>query len=277
MVKLAEINPFVRDAEIQNAILEGEKERYAYDHRLFYVLENSGEIIIEGERHPLNADTVVFIPPEVGYRFCGKMKVALFNFDMTRALRSRDKAICPPVKELFSPELLFDRTLLDGFEGYKIVHDAIFVRERFLEAVRVWSEAGEYGDAESSSGLKSILTDLARHGENKPLERDNLCSKIYAYIRLNAEKDINNSVLAKYFGYHPVYLGEIFKEKTGVSIHQAIISERIRLAKRWLSETDSAVEEIAYEVGFSSRSHFCTAFKSHTGVTPLCYRKNSTK
>ena len=72
-MKLSEVNPYIRDAEIQNAILEGEKERYAYDHRLFYVLENSGEIIIEGKTLKIIPDTAIIIPPVVGYRFCGKL------------------------------------------------------------------------------------------------------------------------------------------------------------------------------------------------------------
>ena len=274
-MKLSEVNPYIRDAEIQNAILEGEKERYAYDHRLFYVLENSGEIIIEGKTLKIIPDTAIIIPPVVGYRFCGKLKVALLNFDMTRLAEDKKSPICPPVKELFSSSLVFDLTLLDGFEGYKIISDAVFIKERLLDIVRVWNDGGTYSDSETSCALKSILISLEKHGQKRPIERETLCSKIQGYIRLNAEKEINNSVIAKHFGYHSVYLGEIFKENMGISIYQAIISERIRLAKRWLTETDTSVEDIAYEVGFSSRSHFCTAFKSHTGVTPLAYRKSS--
>ncbi len=273
VIKITEINPYIRDAEIQNAILEGEKERYAYDHRLFYVLENEGDIIIEGESIGIRPDTVIIIPPAVGYRFRGKMKVAILNFDMTRNADDKGMAICPPVKELFSPSLIFDSTLAEKFESPKITRDGIFIKDAVLEIVRIWSVSGALSDAETSTALKGILIELIKHGEYKPDERAVLCSKIQGYIRLNAEKQINNSTLAKEFGYHPVYLGEIFKEKTGESIYQAIISERIRLAKRWLSETNAAIEEIAYEVGFSSRSHFCTAFKLHTGVTPLAYRK----
>ncbi len=276
-MKIAEINPYIRDAEILNAIIEGEKERYAYDHRLFYVLENEGDIIIEGENIGIKPDTVIIVPPAVGYRFCGKMKVAILNFDMTRNADDRDKAICPPVKELFSPSLIFDSTLSEKFEAPKIIHGAVFIKDGALEIIRIWNGDGALRDAETSTALKGILIELIKHSEYKPDERAVLCSKIQGYIRLNVEKQINNITIAKHFGYHPVYLGEIFKGKTGLTVYQAILAERIRLAKRWLTETVAAVEEIAYEVGFSSRSHFCTAFKAHTGVTPRGYRKLSTK
>jgi len=273
-MKIAEINPYIRDAEIQNAIIEGEKERYAYDHRLFYVLENGGDIIIEGNSIGIKPDTVIIIPPAVGYRFCGKIKVAILNFDMTRNADDRETAICPPVKEFFSPSLIFDSTLFEKFEAPKIIHSGIFIKDGVLEIIRIWNGDGALRDAETSTALKGILIDLIKHSKYKTDERDVLCSKIQGYIRLNVEKHINNSTVAKHFGYHPVYLGEIFKEKTGMSIYQAIIAERIRLAKRWLTETDAAVEDIAYEIGFSSRSHFCTAFKLHTGASPLEYRKH---
>ena len=34
-----------------------------------------------------------------------------------------------------------------------------------------------------------------------------------------------------------------------------------------------AVKDVAEESGFSDRSQFCTAFKKHTGFTPLEYRR----
>lgn len=276
MIKLAQINPYVRDAEIQNAILEGETERYAYDHRLFYVLENEGEIIIEGNAYPLTPDTVIFVPPAVGYRFCGKLSVAILNFDMTRLADTRTEAICPPIKALFSPELVFDTTLSEELEKPSISHGTETMKEALLEIIRIWNEGEPLADALTSAMLKSVLIRLIIGSTPTPNKKDSLCSKIQGYIKLNASKEISVESIARHFGYHPTYLGEIFKEKTAKTVYQAVIDERIRLAKRWLTETESAVEEIAYELHFSSRSHFCTSFKSRTGVTPLEYRRKET-
>lgn len=272
-MKIAEINPFIRDAEIQNAIIEGEKERYAYDNRIFYVLENEGEIIIEGSEHHIAPETLIFIPPVTGYRFRGKMKVAILNFDMTRLCQRRETAICPPVKELFSPALIFDRTLTDGMEEPFILPGCGQIRDELLDIIRIWNELTPLSDADTSARLKSILVSVIKERTPRTDAKALLCSKIQGYIKLNAGKQINLSSIAKHFGYHPTYLGEIFKERLGVTVYQAIISERIRIAKRWLSETDTPIDEIAFEVGFSSRPHFCTAFKAHTGLSPLQYRK----
>lgn len=272
-INIAQINPFIRDAEIQNAIIEGEKERFAYDHRLFYVLENDGYIIIEGKTYRISPDTLILIPPVTGYRFCGKMKVAILNFDMTRNADTREKAICPPVRELFSPLLIFDSVVCDELDTPLIAPLSDFLKNNLLELIYVWNEKTPLSDADTSARLKSILISVLERNSQKPDQKTLLCSKIQGYIKLNAQKQINAASLAKHFGYHSAYLGEIFKECTGLSIYKAIVLERIHLAKRWLTETDSPIDEIAFEVGFSSRPHFCTAFKAHTGLTPLHYRK----
>ena len=47
---------------------------------------------------------------------------------------------------------------------------------------------------------------------------------------------------------------------------------RIRLAKRLLVESDSAVTEIGYDVGCASPQHFSTLFRRVTGQTPSAWR-----
>ena len=66
----------------------------------------------------------------------------------------------------------------------------------------------------------------------------------------------------------------VFKKITGKNLHHAIFEERIRLSCKWLTQTTRSIEDIAFSTGFSSRSHFCTIFKEHTGVSPLKYRSN---
>ena len=58
-----------------------------------------------------------------------------------------------------------------------------------------------------------------------------------------------------------------------MTIHQAVIGERMRIAKSLLLGTDLSVKAIAAEVGYADHTRFCTAFKAAVGVTPLQYRK----
>lgn len=54
--------------------------------------------------------------------------------------------------------------------------------------------------------------------------------------------------------------------------YQYVLARRIDRAKRLLSSTALPITEISSCVGFSSPSHFATAFKSRIGVTPTAYR-----
>ena len=86
---LKDCNPFVRIAQIQPAVLERTGPRMAYDYRLFYILENSGSILIEGIRYEICPDTMIVIPPATAYDFQGKLKTCVLNFDITQSFSHR--------------------------------------------------------------------------------------------------------------------------------------------------------------------------------------------
>lgn len=47
---------------------------------------------------------------------------------------------------------------------------------------------------------------------------------------------------------------------------------RINESKRFLTQTDLTIGEVAYKVGFNTQSHFNRVFKSETGLIPTDYR-----
>ena len=124
----------------------------------------------------------------------------------------------------------------------------------------------------TSALLKRLLAELLYEESNEGDGADRLIARVRQHIRLYASEITGNEALGQAFGYHPVYLATLFRQKTGETLHHAILAERIALAKQWLTRTDHSIEEIAADTGFSSRSHFCTAFKSFTGISPRRYR-----
>jgi AraC family transcriptional regulator len=59
--------------------------------------------------------------------------------------------------------------------------------------------------------------------------------------------------------------------------HQYVLDRRISRAKTLLTQTMLPITEITMAVGFSTPSHFATAFKSRVGVTPSEYRRELTR
>ena len=270
-MKLQDCNPFLRAAELQPAVLEGQGARMAYDHRLFYILEGKGLLVLEGEEHPLPPDTLLFFRPGVGYHFRGKLRVAVLNFDVSRSCTHRQKPLCPPPVAEFDPALCFDDTVLSEPQKPVILYNGMTFREDILTLVRSFQRGDAIADAVTSALLKKLLAELLSNREQTDPTRL-LIDRVRRHIRMFAAEIRDNEQLGQEFGYHPVYLASLYKEQTGETLHHAITAERIRLAGEWLTRTDHSIEQIAYDIGFSSRSYFCTVFKEFNGVTPGQYR-----
>ena len=270
-MKLQDCNPFLRAAELQPAVLEGQGARMAYDHRLFYILEGKGLLVLEGEEHPLPPDTLLFFRPGVGYHFRGKLRVAVLNFDVSRSCTHRQKPLCPPPVAEFDPALCFDETVLSEPQKPVILYNGMTFREDILTLVRSFQRGDAIADAVTSALLKKLLAELLSNREQTDPTRL-LIDRVRRHIRMFAAEIRDNEQLGQEFGYHPVYLASLYKEQTGETLHHAITAERIRLAGEWLTRTDHSIEQIAYDTGFSSRSYFCTVFKEFNGVTPGQYR-----
>lgn len=273
-MKLSECNPFVRTTEIQPAILEGCGLRKAYDYRIFYVLSGSGKFITKDETVELSPKSLIYLAPSIGYTFDGKMKVIVINFDVTRNASEKRKPICPPQQAYFNKMNVFDDTVIDELGTKVIIDNGLFYEKDLLNLLECFLSSNQFSDALTSAILKNILSHIAINISTTVNSEVALAEKIYSYIRLNSSTIKSNDDIASVLGYHPVYLGTVFKKITGKNLHYAIFEERIRLSCKWLTQTTRSIEDIAISTGFSSRSHFCTVFKEYTGVSPLKYRAN---
>ena len=70
----------------------------------------------------------------------------------------------------------------------------------------------------------------------------------------------------------PSYLSQIFKQETGTTINQFIISFRMDMACSLLLKSDRKVADIAQSCGFLDQNYFTKIFKKYTGLTPSDYR-----
>ena len=72
------------------------------------------------------------------------------------------------------------------------------------------------------------------------------------------------------------YFVKKFKEESGVTPKQYIISRKIEVAEELLTETDLKVWEIADRIGYEA-PRFTTLFREHTGYSPCDYRQRKQK
>ena len=69
-------------------------------------------------------------------------------------------------------------------------------------------------------------------------------------------------------------LKEGFKKIYGKPVYQFLIEYKMELAKKLLSENSYNVNEVSLKLGYSTASHFITAFKNKYDLTPRNFKKN---
>ena len=196
---------------------------------------------------------------------------------MTR-LQSGKKTPLAPSKSIidFDRSLVFENDPPEELGDTIIIEKAFETEEKLKDCLLHYNYPSALSDAFTSAFLKDILCYIAQKHHIKSPDFPPIVQKIMLYIHQNYDKDIDNSLISGELGYHSYYLNRMFKKHTGITIHQALIKERMRVAAQLLEATDLSVNAVAAAVGYSDHTHFCTAFKAYMGTTPLKYRKSGT-
>jgi sigma-54 dependent transcriptional regulator, acetoin dehydrogenase operon transcriptional activator AcoR len=97
-------------------------------------------------------------------------------------------------------------------------------------------------------------------------------TRVVEYIEAHIDQTIRLEQLAQAAGVSPFHFHRQFKRSTGSTPHQYIVHKRIERAKTLLSRSDIPLVEVAAQVGFTDQSHFTTAFRRVTSMTPRSYR-----
>jgi AraC-like DNA-binding protein len=93
-----------------------------------------------------------------------------------------------------------------------------------------------------------------------------------AFIREHLAGRYAIAELAAHLGLHPDYFARRFKATFGVPPQTLIKTERIRLARGLLRETNLTVSEIAHRLGYDQVAYFSNQFRDVTGHRPSTYR-----
>ncbi|MEX0298768.1 MAG: helix-turn-helix domain-containing protein [Kordiimonas sp.] len=94
---------------------------------------------------------------------------------------------------------------------------------------------------------------------------------------LYKDADLTLRKLSDIAGVSTHHISETLREEMQKNFYDFVNSCRIADACKLLTTTTDATMDIAFTVGFNSRSTFNAAFKKHTDTSPAAYRKNSLK
>lgn len=108
-------------------------------------------------------------------------------------------------------------------------------------------------------------------------QRDTPFGRACDYIARHVAENLYCEDVADHVAVNQDYLSHLFKKKTGLSVNQYIIREKMRTAAGLLATTQLPVCHIASGLGYANFSHFSQSFKKTYEVCPADYRTHQQK
>jgi AraC family transcriptional regulator len=163
-----------------------------------------------------------------------------------------------------------------GFKDKNICHVAMSLLHELNEANvvgRLYADSLAAGLAIQLARCYSSLKDIhVGHGGMAPHKLRKAIALIDHHLSDEAEGRVALRTVARAVRMSYFHFSRAFKQSMGMTATNYIAERRIERAKRMLEETELPISEIALRSGFSSQSHFTTAFRRLAGATPKVFR-----
>ncbi|MCG9895646.1 MAG: AraC family transcriptional regulator [Fimbriimonadaceae bacterium] len=95
---------------------------------------------------------------------------------------------------------------------------------------------------------------------------------VICHIRENLAGELRLRDMAALVGYSEFHFHRLFKQSTGLRVHEFIVAARLDQAEHLLRLTDQSVSMIAAEVGFADAGHLARHLRRRHGLSPSQYR-----
>ena len=205
------------------------------------------------------------------------------------AVKAGDTIIVfPDIPNMYYPENKWDTRFVvwNGPEAVKLETLGFLSREKpvipgsadvVVEANKALLEIINREDLNSILARKNIALDmiLKLHQRNEAGKRwcptDSSIEKAISYMRTNYQKNISVNAYAGYANLSETHFRRLFKQRTGRSPKEFLISLRISKAKELLSR-GVPIKEAAAFVGWDDEFYFMRIFKKVSGISAGKFR-----
>ena len=158
------------------------------------------------------------------------------------------------------------RSLSIALETVELEHD-----EHCAEALRraiAARLAGLQPEMGTAGGV--VETDSGRR-PTRALQKWRL-KRVVEYVDTNLSNRVSLLDLAAIAGLSRMHFASQFRAATGLRPHEFVLRRRIQRSRELLRNSQMAIVEIAFAVGFQTQAHFTTVFKRFAGHTPRQWR-----
>lgn len=219
-----------------------------------YVLSDGAEYIFGGVSHTAKKGDVIYLARGSSYEIKvteSNYQYIVVNFTFDTTLILENAVFSSDLKDLFVEfSKILKLFMLGGFSNQLEIKSLLY----HIYSVISTDTAYKYTSVSQRQIFKSI--------ENKLLE--------------NAfDSALNITEIIKSTKISEVHFRRIFKQIYGVSPISYVTNIRINQAKNLLSTSNTPIQKIAEECGYTSSYYFTRAFKRITKMTPSEYRAST--
>ncbi|MET3981935.1 MULTISPECIES: helix-turn-helix domain-containing protein [unclassified Mucilaginibacter] len=126
---------------------------------------------------------------------------------------------------------------------------------------------------EIGSSLKLMGFELIDSEKQQIVERiKNLVIQQVHYTDLSKSHINFSDLLSSQLFKDYAYLSRLFSEYEDITIEKFIIQQKVEKVKELLEYGQANLNEIAFQMGYSSSAHLSAQFKNVTGLTPSQYK-----
>ena len=125
------------------------------------------------------------------------------------------------------------------------------------------------GEIQQKNQFTAYLPPTNGHNEKNVVK----LKTVLKYIRENFAKPITLEDMSAVAGFSTKYFCKFFKDMTGTTPINYLLTYRIERAARKLLGSDLSVTQIAFDCGFNDLSYFIKTFKAFKHTSPKEYRK----
>lgn len=245
----------------------------AVPHRCAYV---------GGEIHRLSAGSLVLIGPRLPHNLAyvglpgeddSNNKARSFTLRFADEPLRKGMALFPELREV---EAMLDRAH-QGLEFFGL-SDAVVERFHHVRNLRGLQRFAEFAallhDLSRCQGYRRLSTLRSKQADAAPLtERTQQIYRVLDFINANYMQELSLSHVTEVAGIPSISaLSRYFRQVTGSTFTESVISLRVAKACQLLLNTRKQVGSICYEVGFNNISNFNRHFRALRGMPPGEYR-----
>ena len=244
-------------------------------YEIYFILRGSIHVIVEDRGiDPVLGDTLIY-PPGCMHRFMHTD--ASLPYERFYIYLSRDF-----LSSINTPEYSFtehlDKLAAEGRNclrpGEEAVQALVPLADEIIEAAKDTSPEGCIANrCRMVIYLVRLLRLLEESMATDADSETTRMNELIRYINQNAAQPLSLDHLEDVFGISKFVLLHEFKDYTGMSVYQYILTRRVILAQELIRQ-GAKPNQACEQSGFSDYTSFYRAFKARTGMSPNQYGKS---